>query len=206
MAVDGVNNSNNNIALYTAGAALVGGGTGVAAVYLTKPFLKDGAPTDAFTKKIQGNMVKHIDDLRQEIDNLKNIDELKVYIRNKKAFQKAGMTETLLSEADAIGFERAKIRLTDRINTIITDGGSVDDIGKGLFEASWDKNTKKFVRSTDEVSQAGFEAVKKAARSIQGKYAMIYGAIGAGVLGLGTLLCCGGKKQPEQPQNIDKQV
>lgn len=78
---------------------------------------------------------------------------------------------------------------------------------KEAFNASWDKNAKKFVYDADNIKKEGFDAVKKAAKSIQGKYAMIYGAIGAGVLGLGTLLCCGGsKKQSEQPQNIDKQA
>ncbi len=48
MSVDSVNNSNNT-ALYTASGAVLG--AGVAAGYLTKPFLKDGAPTDEFIKK-----------------------------------------------------------------------------------------------------------------------------------------------------------
>jgi len=39
---------------------------------------------------------------------------------------------------------------------------------------------------------------EKAAKSIQGKYAAIYGAIGAAILELGTLLCCGGKKLPNK--------
>lgn len=47
MSVDGVNNS-SNAGLYCASGAVLGAGAGAAAGYLTKPFLKDGAPTDSF--------------------------------------------------------------------------------------------------------------------------------------------------------------
>lgn len=205
MAVDGVNNSNNNTALYTAGAAVVGGGTGVAAAYLTKPFLKDGAPTDSFVKKLQDNMTKYVENLKQEIDNLKNVDELKNYIKNNEALKEEGLVDAMLAAVDTKGLEASKADLKQGIS--ISSGVLTDnEVVKSMFEVSWDKNAKKFVHNTDELTKEGFEAVKKAAKSIQGKYAMIYGAIGAGVLGLGTLLCCGGKKQPEQPQNIDKEA
>lgn len=205
IAVDGVNNSNNNTALYTAGAALVGGGAGAAVGWYSRPFLKDGAPTDSFVKKIQDNVTKHIENLTQEIDNLKNVDELKNYIKNNEALKEAGMVESTLAAVDEFGFEAMKASLKQGVS--IGSGGVTDsDVVKGMFEASWDKNAKKFVHNADELSKEGFEAVKKAAKSIQGKYAMIYGAIGAGVLGLATLLCCSSKKQPEQPQNIDQQA
>ncbi len=205
MAVDSVN-SNNNTALYTAGAATVGAGAGVATAYLTKPFLKDGAPTDSFVKKIQDNVTKLHEKMKQEIDNLKNVDELKDYIRNNEQLKESDdLVAAVLAEIDASGFEASKTAIKNGVS--IGHGINTDnEVLKDMFEASWDKNAKKFVHNAEEIPNAGFEAVKKAARSIQGKYAMIYGAIGAGVLGLGTLLCCSGKKQPEQPQNIDKQA
>lgn len=205
MAVDGVNNSNNNTALYTTGAALVGAGAGAGAAYLTKPFLKDDAPTDSFVKKIEDNLTKRNKNLRQEIDNFKNIDELKDYVRNNKTFKESGIVDVMLAEIDALGLEASKASLKQGIS-IGTDVVIDDAVAKDMFAASWDKNAKKFVHNADEIPKEGFEIVKKAAKSIQGKYAMIYGAIGAGVLGLGTLLCCAGKKQPEQPQNIDQQA
>lgn len=205
MAVDGVNNSNNNTALYTAGATVVGGGAGAAAGWYSRPFLKDGAPTDSFVKKIQDNVTKHIENLKQEIDNLKNVDELKDYVKNNKALKEADMVDVMLAEIDANGFEASKNSFKQGVS--IGAGLQADnEVIKSMFEASWDKNAKKFSHNADELAKEGFEAVKKAAKSIQTKYALIYGAIGAGVLGLGTLLCCGGKKQPEQPQNIDKQA
>lgn len=51
MAVESVNGSNSNTGLYTSAAALAGGGAGAAAGWYSKPYLKDGAPTDSFIKK-----------------------------------------------------------------------------------------------------------------------------------------------------------
>lgn len=115
------------------------------------------------------------------------------------------MVDVVLAEIDAQGFEASKASFKQGVS-IGTDVVSDNAVARDMFAASWDKNAKKFVHNADELSKEGFEVVKKAAKSIQGKYAMIYGAIGAGVLGLGTLLCCAGKKQPEQPQNIDQQA
>lgn len=68
-------------------------------------------------------------------------------------------------------------------------------VGKGVFEQFWDAGKKEFVNCEEGIGKA----VKSAAKSIQGKYALIYGAIGAAVLGLGTLLFAG--KSNENPQN-----
>ena len=65
------------------------------------------------------------------------------------------------------------------------------NIAKVLFEEFWDSDKKEFINSND----AYVEAFKKAAKSIQGKTALIFGAVGAAVLGLGTYLCIGGKKE-----------
>lgn len=214
MAVDGVSNSNNNTALYTAGAATVGAGAGVATAYLTKPFLKDGAPTDSFMKKIEENVVETLDkdakkqyadsvEAIKKLENVKNAEELKDFLRNNDAIKEAGILDAVLADVDAKGFETAKAELKKALKLGID---LKDEMVKFTFDSSWDKSAKKFVHNADAITKEAFEAVKKAAKSIQGKYAMIYGAIGAGVLGLGTLLCCGGKKQPEQPQNIDQQA
>lgn len=88
MAIEGVNGANNNTGIYTAGAALVGGAGGAAAGWYSKPFLKDGAPTDSFTRKI-GDAVeatmpqeikeylKPIEELSKKIESAKTLDEFK---------------------------------------------------------------------------------------------------------------------------------
>lgn len=211
MAVDGVNNSNNNTALYTAGAAVVGGGAGAAAGWYSRPFLKDGAPTDSFMKKIEENIVETLDEDAKKmyadatenikkIENAKNAEELKEVFKSNAAVKESGILDALLADIDAKGFEAAKAEAKKSLQAQID---SKNEMIKEVFNASWDKNAKKFVHNADNIQKEGFEAVKKAAKSIQTKYALIYGAIAAGVLGLGTLLCCGGsKKQPEQPQKL----
>ncbi len=97
MSVDSVNNSNNT-ALYTASGAVLGAGAGVAAGYLTKPFLKDGAPTDEFIKKMEKNLTNvlspqeraaanvvenKLKEVRNVIENAKNLDELKSNLIDK---------------------------------------------------------------------------------------------------------------------------
>ena len=81
MAVEGVNSANNNAGIYTAGAALIGGAGGAATGWYSKPFLKDGAPTDSFTKKINDAVDATIP---QEIkEYLKPINELSTIYRIK---------------------------------------------------------------------------------------------------------------------------
>ena len=172
MAVDGVDNSNNNTALYTAGAAVVGGGADAAE-----------------------NIKK--------IENAKSAEELKEVFKNNAVLKETGMLDAMIADIDARGFKISKEDAKKGVQLVID---AKNEMVKEAFILSWDKNAKKFVHNADDLTKDGFEAVKKAAKSIQGKYAMIYGAIGAGVLRLGTLLCCGDKKAPEQPQNIDKEV
>lgn len=257
MAVDGVNNSNNNIALYTAGAALVGGGTGVAAAYLTKPFLKDGAPTDAFIKKMNENLEaimtpeekelakviqEGFDNLKKSINDAQSIDELRELMVKtstaglddetlkvmkesddvlKDMFKSMGLAEKdygtyseIVKNSNSAEEFRNLLRkdfdnryagktLEEIKNIELSTYKSLNDsAAKSIFNKFWDSSKKTFINCEEGAGKA----IKKAAKSIQGKYAMIYGAIGAGVLGLATLLCCSGKKQPEQPQNIDQQA
>ena len=216
MSVDGVNNS-SNAGLYAASGAVLGAGTGVAAGYLTRPFLKDGAPTDSFVKKINENMVALLEeDAKKEyneafenikkLDNVKNLDELKDFVRNNKNLQEAGLVDATLADIDKTGFEQSKKGLKKGIQIVLD---LRDEMNKEAFEASWDSNKKSFVHNAEELTLDGFNAVKKAARSIQGKYAMMYGAIGATVLGVVGYLCGGigaNKATPEAIQKVDKQA
>lgn len=64
------------------------------------------------------------------------------------------------------------------------------------YKAILDRNPqfKEFMENVANVSEKITKVFSGAANNIKGKYAAIYGAIGAAVLGLGTLLCFGGKK------------
>ena len=67
MSVDSVNNSSNNTGLYTAGGIVLGAGAGAAAGYYTKSYLKDGAPTDSFCKKLGDNLIETMPEEQKKI-------------------------------------------------------------------------------------------------------------------------------------------
>ena len=252
MSVESVNNSGSNAGLYATGAAVVGAGAGAAAGYLTKPFLKDGAPTDSFIKKMGENvkaaMSPEEKELAEVFDNelkkaqnammkASSVEELKsIYLENimknpenfdietAKSLQSA-VLENFIDSGIVDGKDSQeyldklnKVTNFDELKTVVSEnfdkeyaGKNIDQIkeamkkeidemnrksAKAMFEPFWDSSKKEFVNCEEGVGAA----IKKAAKSIQGKYAMIYGAIGAAVLGLGTLLCCGGKKSPQHVQ------
>lgn len=202
MPVEGVRNLKNNTGLYAIGAGLVGAGAGAAVGYYTRPFLKDGAPTDEFVKKVNNNLVDILDEGGKKqyfdgveglkkIDKVGNAEELKELCRNNELIKQFDMLDNILEAIDEAGFEKVKPEIK-KIFQIHMD--SRKDVIEETLALSWDKNAKKFIYNAEKISKEEFEVVKKAARGIQGKYAAIYGSVGAAVLGLGTLLCCGGKK------------
>lgn len=243
MAVEGVNSSNNNAALYTTIGALAGGGAGAAAGWYSKPFLKDGAPTDSFIKKMGENikeamspeekavteaLEKEFKGYSDSIANAKTIDELKNVVVNK-AFEGVedvdfevfkGVTENLAEGMNQLGikipkeemdkfsqassFEDIKQAVRDSFDKQYADKSldeikqvmknEVDEVNrkgaKAVFEQFWDSSKKQFVECEEGIGKA----IKKAAKSIQGKTALIYGAVGAAVVGAVTYLCTGNKK------------
>ena len=249
MTVQGVNNSNNNAGMYAAGAALVGGGAGAAAGWYSKPFLKDGAPTDSFVKKMSENLKEIMtpeekeaaEMIQNKIDGFKNalnsattVEELKNGIINNSFGDITNEMVLALKETEEGTVEILKtlnlpekdiakysdlVRSTNTaeefknvMRTIMDQeyaGKSLEEIknmelkaltkaeksgAKATFELFWDNSKKAFV----DCEEGAGKAIKKAAQSIQGKYAAIYGAIGAAALGLTTLLCLGGKKEPQE--------
>ena len=202
MPVEGVRNLKNNTGLYAIGAGLVGAGAGVAVGYYTRPFLKYGAPTDEFVKKVNNNFVDILDEGGKKryfdgveglkkIDKVGNAEELKELCRNNELIKQFVMLDNIIDAIDEAGFEKVKPGIKE-IFQIHMDARK--EVIEETFALSWDKNAKKFIHNAEKISKEEFEVVKKTARSIQGKYAAIYGSVGAAVLGLGTLLCSGGKK------------
>ena len=211
--VEGVNNSNNHAGLYSAGAAVIGGGAAAAAGWYSRPFLKDGAPTDSFLKKTESKLLekagdddfvkdyKNMKKSQEAFDNIKDMDGLKQFLKNDEYVQ--GILKEVgadvnegLKEIEADGFEKSMKEFRENLVKPVSE--SIDEF-KGLVKSTvskaWDKDAKKFVYNKNDITKEAFEAITDTAKSIQGKYAAIYGAIGAGVLGLGTYLCLHGKKQ-----------
>ena len=249
MSVSSVNNSNNNAGAYAATAAVVGGGAAGAYGYFSRPFLKDGIPTDKFLKtaneylkkelpeegkqflEAMENEGKALDDL---LKNAKSVDEFKENLINKhiqnitneniddvklmansfsEALEKVGVkTSQEFSEVTSVDevkkFFRKSLdkgfagKTLDDIKQAVEVEGNI--LKKTIFEQYWDTSKKKFVDDLDDYGKS----LKKAAQNIQLKTAGIYGGIAAAVLGLGTYLCCAGKKAPETApeQNVDTQA
>jgi len=250
MAVESVNN--NNAGYYAAGMAAIGAGAGVSAAYLTRPFLKDNAPTDEFIKKMNDNIVEALPpdakemakelektgtEVQNKINKAKDVKEIKKIYLDITTSHLTDEMLTLQKEANVSILESlsqmgvdvkpdqvekfAQCETVDDVKKFMGEifdnqykGKSVEEvkqamkaesetcarqIAKNTFEQFYDTGKKQFVNCEEGIGKA----VKNAAKSIQGKYAAIYGAIGAAILGIGTLLFAGGK---EQPQNIDTQA
>lgn len=254
MPVDSVNSANSNAGLYAAGAAVVGGGAGAAVGWNTRPFLKNGEPTDTFVKKIVKNAVnivpKEVMEPLQaqlkQLENVNSLDELKAVsmdvIRNNfKGLSRSEMQANLYFTNDTLsalgkeGFAEQDIEDVKNLDDVVElfsknfdkeyAGKTLEDVramaqaevesvsktaAKNAFEVLWDPQAKKFIK-LDLAGEEGLfaelavntrKAVVDAANSLKGKAALIYGLGSAAVLGLGTLLCLGGKKA----EHIDSKV
>ena len=220
MAVDSVNSSNNNSVLYSSVAALAGGGAGAAAGWYSKPYLKDGAPTDSFIRKMDENIKeamspeekqitqaveKELKSYNDLVTNAKTVEELKNGFVNK-IFENTKGTNfddfKYMVEQMSEGLEAVGVKAPAEYAEKVRNAGSFEEL-KQVVSENFDKQYAG--KSIDEVKNAikaeGADmnrklgnAIKKAARSIQGKAALIYGAVGAAVLGAVTYLCCGNKK------------
>lgn len=256
MAISGVNSANNNNAYYVGGAAATGALAGGLTGWYSKPFLKNGAPTDAFLKKIEKDAVevyeKNVPEdvkssLRQAsgaIDQLNSFDSV-ADLKNAIYTPYAEILDAI-PEDDFELFKQSLVYSNEEAEKInlnlidetyakeVEDANSIADIKKAfksaldraledktiddlkaeinagmkeqadaskkaflnqVFDSVWDSDKKKFVKAEENPLS---EFVSKVAKGIQGKYAAIYGAIGAGVLGLGTYLFVGNKNNNKE--------
>ncbi len=246
MSVDSVN-GNNNTSLYTGIGTVTGAGAGVATGYLTKPFLKNDAPTDEFIKKIF-NAAKSIapaeartidENAEKTLKNLSkatSIQEFTDIMVNYFVPSNINNTENALKHLDNLIAYNAffEMELPEEIRNAnsVTDirqffsetlkndfkDKSLDQLKKDIktletqskkltaniaFSYYWDSDKKKFTNY--EGNELG-KAIKGVAKRIQGKYAAIYGSIGAAALGIGTYLCCRGKQPKTQAQTPNNKV
>ena len=180
------NNINNNAAAYTTAGTVTGAGIGIATGYLTRPYLKNGTMTDEFAKKVNSKLAEELElsselkeatnvvkDKLSSLKNAQNFDEL------KQVLMGTCFAEDLDEKFKGKTLEEAKSAIMDDIKAYEKQ---VRDL---LFKPHWDSAKKKFINCEDMVGKA----LKKTASSIQGKYAAIYGAVGAAVLGGITYLC-----------------
>lgn len=259
MSVDGINNS-NNAGLYAGSGVVLGAGAGATAGYLTKPFLKDGAPTDSFCQTLGNKLVEASNDVSEldkkyvteigpmlekmsnadnveklnslcgemidKLTNGKTLEEFKSVVASGNVLASSfGMNsneEMVQSIIDANNLDEAKDILKNAMKKDLESRGfenargtframldklremeiptTPKDLGKLVWESAYDSENKKFIK--DGVTDEAMSIIKKTMHSFQGKTAMIYSAIGAGILGTAGLLYGmfgGSKEQPAQP-------
>ena len=252
MAISGVNSANNNNAYYIGGAAATGALAGGLTGWYSKPFLKDGVPTDTFLKKIEKSSnealtkfipenvkiaIRNTAEIIEHLDQIKNIEELKEsickpYINIFDSIPEEDFDlfkESLIVSNDTV--EKITPALADKVFVAeVQEANSIEDIkrafrnsidrgfeGKNLdelrsemkagaqiskkstfmqiFNSVWDADKKKFVKAEENPLS---EFISKIAKGIQGKYAAIYGGIGAGILGLGAYLLVANKNNNKE--------
>ena len=160
MAVESVNN-NSNAGLYGLGGAVIGAGAGTATAYLTKPYLKDGAPTDSFTRNIYEKFkenfpeeTKEFEAGKKSINEAKTIDELKnLFVKSNEKIQPLKIkNEKAFEFLKSIGIKQEYI---DQLKNIKT----TEDAGV-FFGQMFDKEYAG--KNVDEVKNAMNELFEKA--------------------------------------------
>lgn len=131
------------------------------------------------------------EEMAQSLMDANNLDEAKDILKN-----------TMKKFIESTEFESLKADLRTTLDTIreMEIPLTSKDLGKSVWESAYDSANKKFIK--DGVTDEAMSIIKKTMHSFQGKTAMIYGAIGAGILGTAGLLYGmfgGSKEQPAQP-------
>jgi hypothetical protein len=164
-------------------------------------------------RTVMEQIEKALDECSAKVNKAKSVDEAKTAI--KEYLIKIQQDETPLKEGEA-KISQSK----EAIVNLKYEGKSLDEIKRevnseisasrnlkkeilvDLFKDVWDDTRKVFITSGDKGEVFG-TTIKKAARAIQGKFAIAYGAIGAGALGLAGYFF--GSTKKETPQEAPKQ-
>lgn len=185
MAVDSVNSSNNNSVLYSSVAALAGGGAGAAAGWYSKPYLKDGAPTDSFIRKMDENIKeamspeekqitqaveKELKSYNDLVTNAKTVEELKNGFVNK-IFENTKGTNfddfKYMVEQMSEGLEAVGVKAPAEYAEKVRNAGSFEEL-KQVVSENFDKQYAG--KSIDEVKNAikaeGADMNRKAGKAI----------------------------------------
>ncbi len=147
-----------------------------------KPYIKNGVPTDTFTKTVYDKYVNKIADMAektsfsqyqeviQKIDKVKNLDELKTLINNNPEVSKeiettlSGKTTTdylnTLRESNLTTAKKVIKEKLEAANNIRYEGI------KTQITSCWDAEKKAFVKP-DSMDEKMFKAIKKSANKVK---------------------------------------
>lgn len=183
---------NNTLAAGCTGA-VIGAGAGVFAGIKKNPYIKNGIPTDTFTKQVVENVVKTL----PEIDR-KTSEQLKIISKGLSKVSSAEDLKTLLNNNPEGAKEVTKdlqkflsdlneSNLKATKNAIKNNLSSKYDIMvqdcKNKILTFWNPEKKKFEAPANAQTEI-YDAINSAKKGLKLKQTIKFGAIGAAVCGI----------------------
>ncbi len=159
--LEGINSvNNNNAGMYTAGAALIGGGAGAAAGYYTKPLFKDGQATDTFVKEVIKNTDKSpemkpfkeaLSGFNSGFEEVKTVEDMKNFMFNTSygLFEDLEQLKSVVELGSEVT-ENAGLTFSEDFKNKVKAAESIDDVKKAFFEMY---DSKYGERSLDGIRQ-----------------------------------------------------
>lgn len=209
-----VKKKKNQAVPYAITTGAIGGGVGAIIGYKKNPFITSkGTATDGFTKSaynkyssMAGTAEKTLaterKDILKELDKIKNADDLKTLLNDKKTAAK----DALGKSYDDIVNHLSDKTLSQNKSTIKTALKAQEETClqkmKNWIADCWNKDNKKFEKAkniSDDVFESIESATKGAKWNMTGKYAAI-GLVASGLLGYFAYNFVAHKKQAKQTQ------
>lgn len=187
---------------YTLAGLAVGAGTGAIIGANTNPYIKksgeaiENFATDVFNKVIENGdeatkkIHKQSKEILNKINKIKTPEELKNLLENNKDFtnnmcnELKQTTDEYLKMITKENFKSNKSTITERINGI--NKNKLQAL-KNQIEACWDKNNKKFTKSSN-VKQNVFDAIQESCKNFKNKFIAKYAIIGGLVTAITTFI------------------
>jgi hypothetical protein len=157
--IEAINNSNRNTVLYTAGSAVVGGGAAATYGFLSKPYIKNGIPTDSFcdsfisaVRKENPEMTNMVDGVYQTLKSINSTEDLKTIAKAGEAF--------ILNNIDDNVFAQIKAVAGQAQEAVAKTGTSSEILEKVIKEISEAESPEQLRGLVSKIIDKGLDLVK----------------------------------------------
>lgn len=192
----GVVNRQSSLPAGVAGATLGLIGGSIAGIAKRAPYMKDGVPTDTFTKTVHDRYIKKLSEtdlkgykqnqeILKKIDKIKTPEELKTLLNNNPEASKEALsglnntTEEYLNQITKRNLKKNKAVIKNNLKS--ANETRYQKIGNEI-ENAWNADKKKFVKP-DSMDEKLFKAIKKSTRRTKAKFVAKYALITAAISG-----------------------
>ncbi len=182
--VEAINGANRNTVIYTAAGAVAGGGAAATFGYLSKPYIKNGIPTDGFcdsfisvVKKDNPDITKTVENIYSALKSINSKEDLKAMAKVGEAALMQNLDEDMFAQIKA-----AVSQGQEAISKVGVDNKDIAKIFSGITEAESPEQLKGTVSEiiNKGIDLIDIEAFKKAISDIEANSKLIKKAIGAG--------------------------